>query len=382
MEVRVHASTSPKYALPREEAKAISGKAAGVCYMRDTFDTLDLEPIAKSYKRAEDTLANRHFSVWGHCNYTLVLEGIPKILAMLLNNEGHYNTSEKSARYTEMKTEGTEKVLYEKWIDLFAKKIHEVYPTMSQNETVKKAQENARYLISVFTPATTMVYTVSFQKLNDICHGFERIQPDTPFMARVKEVTDEFVEKIKALDLYEPDLDCHYELSLFDNREFHIDQFSETYNVTYYGTFSMLAQAHRHRKISYCMQDPDLDSAESYYCPPIIRGDTALYSQWQEDIVSLRDNYPQGRLVRINESGTYKHFAYKCKERLCGAAQLEIMQWTKRNLQKYLHYVECSDPETYEYLKQYAKGTKATMPNCSCTKPCFFTCANAFKRLV
>ena len=114
--------------------------------------------MVQSFKRAEMTLNSGHHSVWEHATYTLVLEDVPKILAMLLNNEGLYNTSEKSARYTEMKTEGLEKELYEKWISLFAKKIQEVYPTMSETETVKKAQENARYLISVFTPATTMVY--------------------------------------------------------------------------------------------------------------------------------------------------------------------------------------------------------------------------------
>ena len=382
MKVKVYASTKTGHTLPREEVKVISGKAAGVCYMKDTFETLDQEPFTKSTKRAEMTLTSWHHSVWEHATYTLVLEDVPKILAMLLNNEGLYNTSEKSARYTEMKTEGLEKELYEKWISLFAKKIQEVYPTMSETETVKKAQENARYLISVFTPATTMVYTVSYRKLNDICHAFERIEPYTIFMRKVQEVALDFVEKIKALDLYEPNLDCHYELSLWDNRQFHAEHFSETYSTTYYGTFSQLAQAQRHRKIRYCMLDPDVDGTSCYYAPPIIRADVDLLDEWWSDMISLGENYPQGLKVRINERGTYEQFAYKCKERLCGAAQLEIMQQTKETLATYLKKTKEKDVETYEYLEQYAQGTKVTMPSGFCSRPCFFTCKKAFKRLV
>lgn len=77
-----------------------------------------------------------------------------------------------------------------------------------------------------------------------------------------------------------------------------------------------------------------------------------------------------------------EQFAYKCKERLCGAAQLEIMQQTKETLATYLKKTKEKDVETYEYLQQYAQGTKVTMPSGFCSRPCFFTCKNAFKRLV
>ena len=79
---------------------------------------------------------------------------------------------------------------------------------------------------------------------------------------------------------------------------------------------------------------------------------------------------------------TYEQFAYKCKERLCGAAQLEIMQQTKETLATYLKKTKEKDVETYEYLEQYAQGAKVTMPSGFCSRPCFFTCKKAFKRLV
>ena len=116
MQIRVLASTKVGYEMPKEEAVNFSGKSAGICYLPDSLDTLFSEDPAKTERRAKGTLASGHHSVFGHVTYNLALEGIPKILAMILNNEKIYNTSEKSARYTKMEPSEKEKVLYEKWI--------------------------------------------------------------------------------------------------------------------------------------------------------------------------------------------------------------------------------------------------------------------------
>ena len=115
MQIRVLASTKAGYEMPKEEAVNFSGKSAGICYLPDSLDTLFSEDPAKTERRAKGTLASGHHSVFGHVTYNLALEGIPKILAMILNNEKIYNTSEKSARYTKMEPSEKEKVLYEKW---------------------------------------------------------------------------------------------------------------------------------------------------------------------------------------------------------------------------------------------------------------------------
>ena len=70
-----------------------------------------------------------------------------------------------------------------------------------------------------------------------------------------------------------------------------------------------------------------------YYVPPIIKG-TKLEEEWLKDISSLEDFYPQGMLVKVNERGTLENFILKCTERLCGAAQLEIMEQTDRIMKK------------------------------------------------
>lgn len=166
MKIKVIASTKVGYKMPKEEAIDFSGKEAGICYLPDDLEKLFGEDKEKTLKRAQRTLKSGHHSVFGHPTYNLTLEGIPKILAMILNNEKVYNTSEKSARYTKMNPSKEEKELYEKWINIYKEKISVEYPKIDEKRVEKLAQENARYLISIFTPATIMGYTVNFCQLN------------------------------------------------------------------------------------------------------------------------------------------------------------------------------------------------------------------------
>ena len=109
MKTKVIASTKVGYVLPKEEALDFSGKSAGICYLPDTLETLFAEPAEKTERRVNGNLQSGHHSVFGHATYNLSFEGIPKILAMILNNEKIYNTSEKSARYTKMEPSEEEK---------------------------------------------------------------------------------------------------------------------------------------------------------------------------------------------------------------------------------------------------------------------------------
>ena len=145
MKINIIASTKVGYELPKEEAVNFSGKSAGICYLPDTLDVLLNEPIEKTEKRASMNILSGHHSVFGHATYNLSLEGIPKILAMILNNEKVYNTSEKSARYTVMQTSDEEQVLYDKWIEIYKQRITEEYPNFDEKRVKKLAQENARY---------------------------------------------------------------------------------------------------------------------------------------------------------------------------------------------------------------------------------------------
>ena len=158
----------------KEEFDNLSGKAAGICYLPADLNTLLNEPDEKTKARINQTKNSKHLSVYDHASVSLYLEDIPKALAMVLNNEKMYNTSEKSARYTKMVLKEEEKELYNKWLNKFKElitaKYQGKYPKFFTNSKIEKlAQENARYLISVFTP-TSMLYTVQYGQLNRVYH--------------------------------------------------------------------------------------------------------------------------------------------------------------------------------------------------------------------
>lgn len=380
MKIKVIASTKVGYKMPKEEAIDFSGKEAGICYLPDDLEKLFGEDKEKTLKRAQRTLKSGHHSVFGHPTYNLTLEGIPKILAMILNNEKVYNTSEKSARYTKMNPSKEEKELYEKWINIYKEKISVEYPKIDEKRVEKLAQENARYLISVFTPATIMEYTVSFEQLNFIISWFEDYienEPETGFSVQLKKAMKEFLEALP--DLKVEKLNPRVKktkLSLFATRD-RKEEFGENYCTTYLASFAQLAQAQRHRTLAYEMSL--LDKPE-YYVPRIIRG-TELEAEWLRDISSLEKYYPQGMLVKVNERGTVENFVLKCTERLCGAAQLEIMEQTVETMNKYLEAVK-NYPNIENYLLPYSKGARCTFPGWKCNSPCIFGGKKAMTRKI
>ena len=381
MKIKVIASTKVGYSLPKEEAVIFSGKSAGICYLPDSIETLFSEPLEKTQRRANVNIKSGHHSVFGHPTYNLILEEVPKILAMILNNEKMYNTSEKSARYTIMEPSIQEKELYEKWIDIYMTQISKKYPEFDVKRVKKLAQENARYLISVFTPATIMEYTVNFGQLNYIINwakDYIENEEDTTFSLKMKKVFKDFLEAIPDLEI--EGLDSRVKnraFSMFAKRKNRQEEFGENYCTTYLASFAQLAQAQRHRTLSYEMT---LLDTPQYYIPPIIK-DTELEKEWLEDISSLQEFFPQGMLVQVNERGTIENFVLKCMERLCGAAQLEIMEQTKEIMDKYLEATK-GKPELYNYLLPYSKGARCTFPGWKCNSPCIFGGKNAMHRSI
>ena len=371
MEIKVIASTKVGYVMPKDEAVDFSGKSAGICYLPDTVETLFAEAPEKTQRRADGNIKSGHHSVFGHPTYNLCLEGIPKILAMILNNEKIYNTSEKSARYTHMEPSPQEKELYEKWIEIFKEQILTQYPKFEDNRALKLAQENARYLISVFTPATVMEYTVNFGQLNYIINwakDYIKNAEENTFSIKLKETFKEFLATMPDLEIEGLDSrNKNRNFSLFAKRKNRNEEFGENYSVTYLASFAQLAQAQRHRTLSYEMT---LLDEPKYYVPPIIAG-TNLEKEWLKDISSLKEFFPQGMLVQVNERGTIENFVLKCMERLCGFSQLEIMQETKNIMNKYLEATK-DKPELYQYLLPYSRGARCTFPGWKCDSPCVF----------
>ena len=334
----------------------------------------------KTLKRANGTMKSGHHSVFGHAYYNFTFEEIPKILAMVLNNEKVYQTSEKSARYTKMKTTAEEQVLYEKWIEIYIKVITEEYPNLDEKMVKKRAMENARYLISVFTPSTTMGHTLDLRQLSYILHwmkDFEEKAEESSFNLKLKACFGEFRNALSEYEIEGLEDGKGRSLSLFAKRT-RREEWGESYSVNYKATFAQVAQAQRHRTIKY---EISLLDKEEFYVPAIISG-TELEEEWLKDIKSLSKNFPQGMLVNVNERGTYEDFILKCKERLCGEAQLEIAVQTKENLDRYLENTRNAYPEIYGELAKYSKGARCTFPDYKCTKPCIWGAKYALNRKV
>ena len=367
----------------QEEAIIHSGRIAGICYDKEGFDHLLTEDREKTARRVRMTLGNGHHSVYDHVAISFDLKNVPKILAMVINNEHQYTTSEKSARYTPVVrgknsiiTE-SEEILYNKWLEIFKIKIADKYGDVFNKSKIEKlAQENARYMVTVFMP-TELIYTTSLRQINYIASWMKKYisnpNLNLAFELKLKDAMTEFVSELDRLHILEDGLmqnEKDRSLSLFGSELDKVEEyFGNVYATTYKASFAYLAQAQRHRTIDYQMS---LLDEKEYFIPPIISDDQVLVSEWLSDISSVKDVTPQGELVLISEMGTYDNFILKCKERLCSAAQLEIMMETRALLLKYKEELERKNSPLAADIKKYTLGARCTFKDFKCTSDCKF----------
>lgn len=437
----------------------MSGKLAGICYMPDDYLSNGIQNEESALKRANGNSKNGHHSVYDHATITFELQS-NKMMAMILNSLGVYTTSEKSARYTKMQPETElELTLYNKWRAKLQQLILAKYPdmddeilskrlcksmgienskavingscahikedeylegelnTLKKSETLpsyKLAQENARYMISVFTP-TTLAYTISFRQLFLIIDYLDRLSinlqhaQDTfskKLINSVTELSDAFKDVIGESKLHDTKnqyirfLEAQHlgevrgkgdelEFEQFVDMEQRLEPkkstYGDSYTSVYTASLAMLAQAQRHRTLRYTMklQEP---GEIGFYIPEIIRN-TELEDEWAKDIESVAYCIPQGTLVQITEQGLFEDFVLKCKERLCGRAQLEVMKSTTKTLQHFIDnkYNLCySNKQLLQSMLQY---DNEILPRCrfkdySCTEGCRWGSKDALTRLI
>lgn len=381
MEIKLLASTNVQ-PMSLEEATIFAGQMAGVCYLNNSMNYILEEDPEHTLKRAKMLLKSKHHSPFEHVTYTFLLEGIPKILAMILNNEKVYCTSEKSARYTKMKVNGPEAEFYNEWEHLISEEISKEYPDMPEKRRTTLARENARYGISIFSPATVMVHKIDLRQLNYILGYIEDYIlncKQTPFNDKLVPILREFYNQMQSFNIPELRENKGISLSLFSPR-LRGRSFGEVYSYSYPGTFAQLAQAQRHRTLDYSIMLPK-ENAFSFYIPEIVKQHARLREKWESDLKSLAHLFPQGLLVTINERGTLENFVRKCYERLCGAAQLEIAEQTRDTLQHYHNNTKTSKPFIAKSLAPYLDRPRCKF-GYKCTTPCFFGPDGAFSRKV
>lgn len=373
---------------------SLAGKTAGVCYMREDYLSDTIQNKELSIKRAKMTASRGHHSIYDHSNITLLMEGIPKVVAMMLNNTQYYTTSEKSARYTLMEPQNKlEKELYNKWIEKFNLVINGLYPEMDKVTVNKLAQENARYLISVFTP-TVMVYTTSHRQLSYIIDWAEKLSEQ---LEKTGLTSSFYKELVKAMLEFK---DCLVgimgEQPIKDNknREFNLftkleasdkEIISDVYKMRYRASFAELAQAQRHRTIVYRAYLDTEEKDNFFYIPKCIY-QTDLQEEWLSDAESIRGNFPQGLMLDIEERGLIETFLLKSKERICGRAQLEIADITAQQMSKFIGVKEELSILNKELLERHIKKdqviAKCLMDGFKCKEVCSWGSKGAIDRLI
>lgn len=371
MRVEIVASTSRQLPNFKEEFDELGGELAGICYMPHTFEDIKNQPLERKLARANMVKSSGHHSIFDHEYITLYLEDVPKMFAILLNNEKAYNTSEKSGRYTKMLSTGMQADLYAKWTKVLEKVIKQRYGNekyFDDKRIRKLALENARLFLSIYTP-TSLAYTVSFRQLNYLYAWLEKLQDtDSPLLAPLCDTAGEFCKNLEDLNLVDPDLvelGKARDFSLLAKRDME-EYFGDTYTAKYKGSLVEYAQAQRHRTLNY--QLSELPTPE-YYIPPIVEEDDKLRDEWIKDMLKVAEFTPSSSMVQIYERGTPEAFVLKMRERLCTCAQLEICDQTKKTLDKYL--ANTQSPEIIKMLEPYTKGARC-LAGYNCKNKCGF----------
>lgn len=364
----------------REKLDLQGGHSANICYTQRDWEEIVSEPFEKTESRIIGNKQNNHGSVFGHGEISMYITGIPKLLAMFLNNEHEYNTSEKSARYTKMYPTEKELILYEKWITILENKIKQVYPNEPYLEPKihKLAMENARYMISVMTP-TKMEYTTSYRQWNYLYHFLIKLGQNKQNI-EIIEMLKPSIKELKDLLKESGIIDTSYGIEDYRDREFSLivldndyrEMFGRSYSTNYMASFASVAQQQRHRTLDYNIVIPE---ERTFVVPPIIENDSKLKEMWLYDIASLSNLYPQGMLVQTNETGKYEDFTLKLQERLCSAAQLETCMQNYQTLLKYtkaLRGIEDKrNKKILEELEKYEVGARC-LAGYRCANPCGF----------
>ena len=113
------------------------------------------------------------------------------------------------------------------------------------------------------------------------------------------------------------------------------EYFGDVYTAKFTASFAQVAQEQRHRTTRVKINFSGKDTEEfGYYVPAILRN-TDWENEWLSDCKRVKDVYIQGMLVSVTEQGLFEDFALKCKERMCGRAQLEIMEHTNNLVLKF-----------------------------------------------
>lgn len=399
MKALVTARTAPEHMLPKtefspmcdqilNEAKALCGRAAGVCYATDNWESLGKKP-QDSDNRFMGCIKKGHFSIMEHYNVSIIFENVSKFQAMILNSVQIYSTSERSGRYTPMTGNSDIEIeLYQKWLKIFLERINEENPDIKPDTAVTRAQENARYVLSIFTHSTNLYYTANLRQWNSLLNMlrsmykyvdsnrdkfdeffYDNCISDLSDLIHYLEVNIEVAgaeaDEVTCQNMFIELCDNHVMKEHSEDDDFYNDMYSHTYKTS----SVQLAHAQRHRAIKYFIHSDF--KVDEFYVPLIIRG-TEFEDEWLSDLTSIKSVIPQAALLKVTEMGFVGDFLKKCRHRLCGRAQLETMKQTADTLTKLRNDGNFSSSIQREVESYYNDGKLKTKceNGFSCKEPC------------
>lgn len=321
----------------KAEPLILGAKIMATCVSNNPVETMLNEPMAKTLARREDTLIKRHHSGYDFETVALAIEDVSKIFCMYLNNLHVYSTEETSGRHKDLALPAKEKAVFDYFYDKVYNDLLSKNPDAEGNKGAMRkirqvARENARYVTGLGTK-TNICYGVSVRQLNYI-YGWAENFLNKKDLNIYEELAygdmAEFVDQIGALEvdgvkIINPSLKKDpygRDFNLFGNFNQKPEYYGTAYEVYYPASATAFAQLQRHRSINYKIDDPDKQSAISYYVPDHIKAIDGLENEWVDKIDSLH-NVPQARLLNVQETGTYDAIVARLKERACNLAQEE-----------------------------------------------------------
>lgn len=407
-----------------------SGVKAAICY-KETIDNMPVSPSMVREMESEKILLNRglntlrdqHSTPNEHQLVSLEITGAPKAFLMVLNNEKQYTADERSLRYTEVEPNDIisekEVDLYNKWLRIIEEDITEKYldlyiktsrsEKMARSTIHKLAQENARYMVSVFTPTTT-TYTVPWIQINKIMSYMLKVieNPLDEFEKRLVPYFVEFIDKMKELNvaitnksLYETFKDNAEELEFIKSKHPNIVENKDSEELIYnntkdvelslfasrnkfsgineenvygpsisynnYESFACLAHENRHRSIECEMLIPE---NFDFFVPPILTDEQK--EEWKKDMESVKDVFPQGQLLKVNRIMSLRAILkFVAQERACERAQLEIQKvYTDDIIPTVYKELKNTNEKLAEEVKPYVKKLRCGFPGYKCPGTC------------
>ena len=405
----------------------VAVSAARTCYFPN-----GIVPPEKSegWARKDDLLKGifkgGHHTTLQHTHITMLITGMSRhLIWRLLHSHSFYNSEQVSQRYAKMKLESFVKSKnapaeqwdafynkkfdeYEKLITLLEDDVRAVTPKFRQKDTLKRAQELARYILPVGMSAylyhtvnviTLLRYiaiapslseaTLEAMEFADIIAA-QLIEVDEALRPLVEHAQknpsnfhlDDFAnikqeQNIsKEVQVYDVVGDASFDVNenyadVLRGSQMSFDQGMLGGFTTYIKmSFSADAQNQRHRRSPAVRGDVEMTYSRDYYIPPIIEKNSEALKVYKDAIETTYDFYEEQReiigsseaiyalsnahKIEIVERNDFSSFHHKAQMRLCYNAQQEIYD------------------VVYEQVKQLrdlkVKGAENFLPPCSIRK--------------